>query len=190
MQSKVEAYDDGFFPPHYKGGKGYTYIAGVCTQGPNKVLRIAWSTVKVDGNTTMNTILELTKILKGEVIILDGVTYAGFDSVDPDVLTSSTGKATIVVLQYPLNLSRIEKALKKHFEDWMERFRVIRKVYENSIHVATPWKTIRIYATGVGIKEALEITRKLCIYSPIPEPLRIAHTIASALSRLRMSIRP
>lgn len=186
--NSFEAFDDGHFPHHYKGGKGSTYIVGVLTEGASKVLKVAWCTVRVDMNTSTEAILDMSKMLGGDVVILDGVTYAGFDVVDPNVISEQTGKSVIVVIQHPLNLDRIEKALKKHFPDWGSRLAVIRKVYLNSDYVETPWRTLRIYTVGLSVEAVRGILSNLCLYSPVPEPLRIADKLASALSRLNPQV--
>ncbi|MEM0000904.1 MAG: DUF99 family protein [Desulfurococcaceae archaeon] len=180
----VEAYDDGFFPVRYKGGRGVTYIVGVEVSEQIDVRRIAWSMVRVDLNTTEHAITAISRNLKGSLILLDGVTYAGFDVVDPARLSNSTGKGVVVIQTHPLNLPRIRSALQKHFADWYERYRVIEDVYKNMIYVETPWRTIKIHVQGVDVYEAICTVKRLCLYSPVPEPLRIADKVSSALSRL------
>ncbi len=181
--SSIEAYDDGYFPRAHKGGKGFTSIAGVLADSPSRAVKLAWSFVRVDANTSEKTIINISNLLGGDVILLDGVTYAGFDVVDPERLYVSTGKAVIAILTHPLNLSRIERALRKHFADWKERFTTIKSVYEKAFYVETPWRTLRVYSVGIAVDNATDFIRKLCIYSPIPEPLRIADKVASAISR-------
>lgn len=180
----VEAYDDGFFPANYKGGRGITYIVGVEVNEQIGVRRIAWSTVKVDLNTTEHAIMAISRNLGGSLILLDGITYAGFDVVNPARLSNSTGKGVIVVQTHPLNLTRIRLALQKHFTDWYERYTIIEDVYKNMFYVETPWRTVRIHVQGINVNEAISVVKRLCLYSPVPEPLRIADKISSALSRL------
>lgn len=183
LNTSIEAYDDGYFPPHYKGGRGSTYVVGVEVRNLTDTSKIAWSLVTVDQNTTMNAIVNISRFLNGELILLDGVTYAGFDVVDPVYIYRATGKGVIVIQTHSLNLDKIKKALQKHFTDWNERYRVIEYTYRKMVYVETPWRTIRVYAEGIDLGYAIDIVRGSCIYSPIPEPLRIADKIASALSR-------
>jgi endonuclease V-like protein UPF0215 family len=180
----IEAYDDGFFPASYKGGRGETLIAGVELDGDLQVNRIGFRSVRVDLNTSMEAIIDISKLFNGEVVLLDGVTYAGFDVVDPAEVASKTGKGVIVVFLYPLNLQKIKVALVKHFEDWSERYSVIERVYTNSIYFNTPWRPIRVYVEMLDRERAFNILRETCIYSPTPEPLRIAHKIASTFTHL------
>lgn len=183
---RVEAYDDGYFPYHFKGGRGSTFIVGVLAEEISKVSKIAWTTVRTDMNTASRAIIEISRILGGDVVLLDGITYAGFDVVDPDYVSSILKKSVIVIFQYSLNLRSIEKALRKHFTDWKTRLEVIERVYLSSTYVDTWWRAIRVYASNMSITNAINVVRSLCMYSPVPEPLRIADKIASAVSKMHV----
>lgn len=145
--------------------------------------KVAWSMVRVDSNMSERAILEMSRFFNGTMILLDSVTYAGFDVVDPSYLFNATGKSIIVIQTHSLDLARVKKALQKHFPDWCERYKVIDETYRRMIPVETPWRVIKILALGMHVEDAIKITRRLCLYSPIPEPLRIADKIASAISR-------
>lgn len=179
----IEAYDDGYFPISYKGGRGSTYVVGVEVRNGFYPLKIAWSLVRVDMNTTTQIISEISKTMNGSIILLDGITYAGFDVINPLYLYTSTGKGVITVIQYPLNLERIESALRRHFQDWRERYSIIKEVYTRANLLETPWRAIRLFTCGVSFNDAARILNSTCIYSPIPEPLRLAHKVASGISR-------
>jgi len=181
---KILAFDDGFFPPHYKGCRGRTVLVGVTVTDSYTVESVSYSFVLVDGLSTTEHVINHAE-LHGEfdIVMLDGVTYAGFDVADPDLIHSELGKPVITVQQYPLDLDSVESALKKNFRDWSKRFEVIERITRKYRYLETPWKIIQYYASGLEPGDAESILRKLMIYSPIPEPLRIAHMIASAISR-------
>lgn len=179
---RILAFDDGYFPPSYKARRGKTLLVGVYTSKKTIIEAIAYKLVTVDGRETTGAIIEIAKYLPGSTILLDGITYAGFDVVDPNMIHNSTGATVVVLQQYPLNLSRIKTALEKHFEDHEERYMVIEETYKKMRYLQTPWKTIQYYVVPEtpGITKLL---RELMIYSPVPEPLRIAHIVASTTSR-------
>lgn len=183
------AFDDGYFPPTYKSGRGRTILLGVLV-GSEKVhslLDIFYTTQYVDDLKTTQNIIQIVntycKNFNGLVILLDGITYCGFDVADPDEVYSETGFPVITVQQYPLDLDRIYVSLKKHFIDYEKRFTIIRRVSMRYIFLSTPWKTIQFYAVGISVEVARSILIKSMIYSPVPEPLRIAHMLASELAR-------
>ena len=181
---EIAGFDDGFFPAYYKSRKGYTILAGVKTSNLYILSGVGFTQVLVDGRETTEKIVSLSRILRPDVIFLDGITYAGFDVADPDAIYSSTGFPVITVQQYPLNISRIRKALENNFEDFRERLEVILRIWNKFNYLDTPWKMVQFYAVGISLEKALAILRSTMIYSPVPEPLRIAHMLASAVSRM------
>ena len=187
MRRDVIAFDDGYFPPTFKGSVGKTLLIGVLYHERITISKILWDTIIVDGLATTNKIVDIVNVLKTHsddpVIILDGITYAGFDVADPDKIYSATKIPVISFIQYPLDLERIRRALIKHFSDHETRYRVIHRTYTKATLLITPWRVVRFYAVGLTREEASSLLRGLMIYSPVPEPLRIAHMIASYLSK-------
>uniref|UniRef100_A0A7C4D6Y1 UPF0215 protein ENT92_00410 n=1 Tax=Staphylothermus marinus TaxID=2280 RepID=A0A7C4D6Y1_STAMA len=185
---RIQAFDDGYFPVQYKGCRGKTIITGVETKG-FQINKVCWKPVTVDGRETSSVVIELSKLMGSpDLLILDGITYAGFDTADPDEIYLNTNTPVVVVQQYPLDLDNIREALYRNFSDADERYSVIKKVVDKFQYLDTPWKTIQFYATGIELDKARIILLKTMIYSPIPEPLRIAHSIASILSRRLFSV--
>lgn len=179
----VEAFDDGFFPLGFKGRRGRTLLVGVEVDSGGWIKRIGARSIIIDGREATESIIELSRLFEGSAIFLDGVTYAGFDVADPYLVHEATRKAVIVVQQYPLNMESIRRALLKHFDDGEERLRVIERVKSEMRPLATPWKIIYVFALGLSAPEAFDLTRKWCIYSPVPEPLRVADKLSSLFSK-------
>lgn len=199
MQSRYNhryylAFDDGYFPPTYKARRGKTTLLGVLTRidETHNLLNVFYTTQYVDDLKTTQNIIQIVntycKSFNGLVILLDGITYCGFDVADPDEIYSETGFPVITVQQYPLDLNRIYVSLKKHFIDYEKRFAVIKRVSMKYVFLSTPWKTIQFYAIGIPVEEARFIIVKSMIYSPVPEPLRIAHMLASELARRQIKV--
>jgi endonuclease V-like protein UPF0215 family len=75
----------------------------------------------------------------------------------------------------------MEKALKKNFTDWEKRLNIIKK---GEIHkVETSYNPIYMKCSGIDIEEAKEIIKISTIRGVIPEPIRVAHLIASGIVR-------
>jgi endonuclease V-like protein UPF0215 family len=174
--------DDGYFPLEYKGGKGETILLAVATLKTHVIVGLAYGRIPVDSPLVTRSIAELTRLLSPRLVFLDGITYAGFGVADPRKISDMTGATVVTIQQYPLDLNRIRRALQKHFDDHRERFAVIKTIYSSMRILSTPWRTIKYYAYPPGSIEPEEI-RKYMIYSPIPEPLRLAHLIASETSK-------
>ncbi len=183
---KITAIDDGYFPQYYKKTHGETILLAVKTS-PIEVEAAASTHVTVDGRDATWKAVELARLL-GEttVILLDGVTYAGFNYIDPHTLYRETGAPVIVYEKYRLSPGRIEEALRRNFPDHEERIREIIPVVKDMKPMVTRWKTIYIYPVGIPLHKAEEIIRRLQIYSPTPEPLRVADMLASIIARHRI----
>ncbi|ADI31155.1 DUF99 family protein [Staphylothermus hellenicus] len=185
MKNTIIACDDGYFPQFFKGRKGRTVLACIKTRNNSFIVGIAFKRIIIDGRETTPTITDLVKSLKPcKAVLLDGITYAGFDVADAMQIHEETQVPVITVQQYPLNLERIKYSLRKHFPDWTKRYEVISRIYRNMYPLSTRWKTIEFSPYGMSPKKASKLLLQTMIYSPIPEPLRIADHIASQISRL------
>lgn len=100
----VSGVDDGYFPLYYKGGKGYTVLLSVVYE-EYKILDVDFGFIKVDGNDASRV---LNSLNTGDICILDGVTFGGFNYIDPKVLT----KKFIIFYSSKPNLVKVEEALK------------------------------------------------------------------------------
>jgi len=184
---RVIGVDDGYFPPSFKEGRLRTLLVGVLCEGV-KPLDLRIDVVSVDGLDATSKAISLVKGLSdawGEVkaIFLDGVTYAGFNMVNPLLIHRVLGYSVITVFKHPLNLERIKKALMKNFSDWRSRYLVIENVYRASREVRTGWRSLRVSTYGLDPYAAAELITSLQTTSPLPEPLRLADLIASGLTK-------
>jgi endonuclease V-like protein UPF0215 family len=116
------------------------------------------------------------------VVILDGITFAGFNTVDVDVLFKETGIPIIVFTEKMPDTKAMKRALMKHFQDWEKRWSLIEKrgrLNSFIIHGEIP-----VYFEVVGCSEAWaeKVFREQCINSKVPEAVRIARMIARSIS--------
>ncbi len=192
----VYAVDDGYFPYHFKRGKGHTLL--VLTShlllASNKQLVpldlcINKALIDYDNITEkivymINNIKQYNKDVKSkQILLLDGITYAGFNVVNPVEIYIRTRIPVLTVFYQSLNLEKIYKALIKHFNDWQHRFNLIDRVYAEAKKIPTKKGYIRIHVTGIDLVDARIIIESTQIFSRIPEPLRVSHIIASSLAK-------
>jgi len=181
---RVLAIDDGYFKPRQKGK---AILVGVVSRLDGRIEGILSTDVKVDGlNSTLRIASMLSKSkFRQQVsfILLDGVNFAGFNIVDVEKLHKKLGIPVIIVFRKMPRMQKIKRALEK-FKDKKKRMQLIRNAGEihkfNSIH-------FQFHATD--LKTAKTVLRKTIKYSNLPEPLRLAHLIASGVS-LGESTRP
>jgi len=119
------------------------------------------------------------------VIMLNGVTMAGFNVVDIEELYEKVKLPVIAVTRDMPNFGDIKKAL-QNLPQSEERWKAIEKAGK-IIKVRTRSGEEPIYAHAAGISEedAKRILKSTSTRSNIPEALRVAHLIASGLGLLR-----
>jgi len=178
---KVVAIDDGFFPPNKSG---VTTLSGVLwSRGPEKASLVL---ITIDGRDGTERALELLGRLggceSGVTLLLDGIAYAGFNYIDPERVAAKCGIPFIVFFYRPLNITLVENALVKNFADWEERLAVFKRAVSATRVLLTSRGRVYVY-TNLGSRAAQNVVEELQVYSPIPEPLRLAHFIASEASQ-------
>lgn len=176
--------DDGYFPPHYKGRKGYTVLLGVKYAVKERIIEgISYTLILVDGLDATDKALKIIESLEGDIVLYDGVTYAGFNIIDPFKIHSITGISGIVFYRHPLSIKKISNALIKHFPDYRVRLDIIRRVLQYRYKMNTEWGIYEYTPIEIDPLDAKNLLKKLQYYSPEPEPIRIADILSSKLSR-------
>ncbi len=180
---RVLGVDDGVFIPHMKG---LVPIVGVVFRGGHWLDGVMHTKIKVDGFDATDKIASMIfnsphyKQLR--VIMLNGITFAGFNVVDIKKLFSEAKLPIIAITREKPNLAEIRKAL-KNLPEYKERWEAILnagKIFE----VSTRNKSEKIYMqlSGVQKEDAEKILQLTATRSNIPEALRVAHLIASGIS--------
>lgn len=181
---RVLGVDDGVFTSHEKG---LVLVVGAVVRGGCWLDGVMHTEIEVDGFdatekiTSMITNSPHYKQLR--VIMLNGVTFAGFNIVNIQKLNKKIKLPVIAVIRQKPNLPKIQEAL-KNLPEGEKRWQVIQNAGE-LIKVVTRNKKEKIYAQLSGILEedARKILQLTSTRSGIPEALRVAHLIASGVSK-------
>jgi len=160
-------------------------VVGVVARLPMYIEGIMRTECDVDGSDANEAIGDM--VLRSRyreqlrVIAIDGVAVGGFNVIDIDRLHRETGIPCATVTRELPDYDKIEKALRTHFRDWEDRLEVIKR---RPLYKLGPARH-PIYATATGISlDDLELILKECtVVGTLPEPLRIAHLISSAMVR-------
>lgn len=180
-QIRVVGFDDGTFSFSSKLNREKTILIGVVMKGSQEVVGVLSRWITVDGNDATDAITDavLSSRFKDlRVILLKGITYAGFNVVDVGRLHRETGLPVVVVVRKKPDMEAMESALRKHFPDAEERLRLLKKA--PPLVEMIPEK-LYFQAAGVDEKTAVEVIRTTTRTGLTPEPLRLAHMIASAV---------
>jgi hypothetical protein len=181
-QIRIVAWDDGPF----KFDMEECILVGVIFRGGEFLDGVLRTTIRVDGLDATEKIAEAIKRSKFKdlrVIMLDGITFGGFNMVDIKELFSETNLPIIVVNRKKPNIEKFIKALKK-FNDFEKRYRIFKnagKIY--SLNVKSHFREGKIYFQFFGLEreDAEKIINITIKNSIIPEPLRVAHLIATGI---------
>ncbi len=179
--SKIIGIDDGPFPPKTDNKIRHAPLIEVWLKGSHLYqLRTTWITV--DGLDATQKAQQLLKITKHVPVLLSGVTFGGFNIIDPRQIQEQVNAPVIVVTGSRPDHRAVKRALSRHFPDWKERWDVIRSL--GPLHRA---RTLRsespIFYENFGCSslEARSILKSHAFISRIPEPLRVAGMVARGL---------
>jgi endonuclease V-like protein UPF0215 family len=157
-------------------------IIGAFMRGGEQLDGVLSSHVTRDGMDATEGIIRMVKGSKNygqiRVIMLDGVTYAGFNPVDIKRLFDETGIAVIVFMRSCPDFDKIRLAL-LHLSEKEARWEIIQragKIYR--IDGANP---VFIQLCGIDKESAIHIVRMTSTHGNIPEPLRLSHLIATGV---------
>ncbi len=178
---RIVGFDDAPFVPN---SKGKTIVIGVVYRGGHFLDGILKTEVTIDGMDATRALIDRVNSTKHKgqmrVIMLNGITIGGFNLVDIKKLYNETDLAVIVITRKQPNLEKIKNALNK-FKDFKDRWTCVKNAGKIHSLKMEKDKSIRYQFTGLTRIESEEIIKLSCTHSLIPEPLRVAHLIASAL---------
>ncbi len=182
---RVIACDDGEVR---KLGEGHTIA--VCTRWSNEygLEDLAAAPIPVDGSNATNILLNLINKIKYNYIIhailLDSITIAGFNYINIARLSTLSSLPVITVYTYEPRFDRLFKALKiARLDGNPDRINSL-KIINNIIHLSTGKGELYVLIEGINATLARRILNQLQVFDRKPIPLRLAHYIASALSRI------
>ena len=180
---RVLGIDDGRFIPH---SKGTVDIVGVVYRGPYFFEGVMKTKIAIDGldATEKFALMINNSPYFGEirVVVLDGVTFGGFNVVDIRKLFSLTGLPIISITREKPNLPQIKAALRN-----LSYFDLRWGVMENAgelfeVEIKPTLNPVYLHVAGILCEDAKMILKKTSTVANIPEALRVAHLIASGLT--------
>ncbi|WMW22187.1 DUF99 family protein [Methanolobus mangrovi] len=160
-------------------------IVGAFFRGGMWLDGVLRSDISRDGLDATTRIIEMVRqskhFLQIRVIMLDGVTYGGFNPVDIIQLNEETNIPVIVLMRNLPDFEKIETAL-SHLPEKEKRMKIIKKA-GNISKVITKDACNPVFIQCCGIKQELaaRIVNISSTRSNIPEPLRVAHLIATGI---------
>jgi uncharacterized protein len=178
--SHVIAFDDA---PFARAHRGDVRIVGVVFAGP-RLDGVISGRVRRDGANAARVmarmIAECRFAAHLQLVMLQGIAVAGFNVVDVLALHEQTGLPVLVVARKRPNLEAIRDALLTRVPGGARKWRLIER--------AGPMERcegVWIQRVGITADEARAVVKKFAINGNVPEPVRVAHLIASAETGVR-----
>ena len=180
---RVLGIDDGKFVPHTKGTVD---VVGVVYRGSYSFEGIMKTKITIDGLDATENFASMIKNSPyyGEirVVVLDGVTFGGFNVADIRKLFSLIDLPVISITRQKPNMDEIMAALQNltNFDVRWTAMKNAGKFFE--VEVKTDLNPVYLHLAGILIEDAKKILKMTSTVANIPEALRVAHLIASGLS--------
>jgi endonuclease V-like protein UPF0215 family len=178
---RIVGVDDGKFIPHTKGD---VLIVGVVLRGGGGVEGAMHTHISVDGLDATEKIAFMINNSPHKrqlrLIMLNGVTFGGFNIADIKKLYKLTTIPVLALTRDKPDLDAIHEAL-KNLSQTEERWQMVLEAGE--LHEIT-CKGSKLYVglAGLSLTDAQRIVDLTATRSCFPEPLRVAHLIASGLT--------
>jgi endonuclease V-like protein UPF0215 family len=178
---RVLGIDDGKFIPHTQGA---VIVVGVVFRGGISIEDVMHTTVAIDGLDATEKITSMINTSPHcrqlRLIMLNGITFGGFNLIDIKKLHLATKLPVLALTHEKPNLNEIREAL-KNLPDFMARWNLVREAGE--IHELINRGTkIYVETAGISLADAQRIIALTSSRSSLPEPLRVAHLIASGIT--------
>lgn len=174
---RILAWDDG--PFEFKT-KGKDIIVGTIFRGGQALDGLLKTEIEIDGEDATEKIVE--SVLKTRhkdirVIMLDGITFAGFNTVDIKEVYEKTGLPVIVINRQKPDVEKFVEALKAlpNSEKRIEAVKNAGQIYFTSVKN----KRVCFQSYGIEKEDVEEIIRTTATMSLIPEPFENANMSTS-----------
>jgi endonuclease V-like protein UPF0215 family len=178
---RVLGIDDGKFIPQTKGS---VLIVGVVFRGGCSIDGVMHTRIKIDG---LDATEKLALMINNSphynqlsLVMLNGITFGGFNVVDLKKLHLATKLPILALTHDKPDLNGIHEAL-KNLPKAEERWSMILeagKIYA----IINKGTTIYVETAGISFDDSEKIIALTSTRSSLPEPLRVAHLIASGVS--------
>ena len=176
---RVLGIDDGVFLPRTEGTVD---VVGVVYRGGYWLDGVMRTEVEIDG---MDATEKIASMIKGSphykqlrVVMLNGITLAGFNVVDIQRLFKEVDLPVITVTREKPNLDEIKTAL-QNLPEHEKRWQAVKNAGELSkVSTRNEEEAVYMQVAGISESDAEKILRKTSTRSNVPEALRVAHILS------------
>lgn len=180
-QVRVLGIDDSPF----EFGDSTALVIGALVRIPGYLESVMKTDVAVDGSDSTKKVIDMVSRSRYKdqvkLILVDGIALAGFNILDLDKIHEALEIPVLTLTRDRPDFEKMRYALMKYFPDWKDRYALLAKHEIREI----PTEHKPLYASGIGLSwaEFEEMVRASTVRGAVPEPLRVAHLVASAIVR-------
>ena len=153
-------------------------VVGVVMRGGISIDGVLSAKVSVDGNDATKNLVSMINRCKFkpqlQCVFLDGIAVGGFNIIDINELNKKTKLPVIVVIRRMPDISKIKNTLIKINK--RNKIKLIEKAGK-----VIQIENIFVQLAGIDFEKARKILKIVCTRSLLPEPIRLAHMIASGV---------
>jgi len=178
---RILGFDDG---PFETKTKGLIPVIGVIYRGGKFLDGILRTDIEIDGLDSTEKLVKLINSTRHKqqlkVIMLDGITVGGFNIIDIKQLHKNTNIPVIVFNRKCPDLKAVKNAL-NNFDDVGIRWKMVKNAGKIKGCKLKNGKKIYYQCIGMADEETEDALLLSSTHGDIPEPLRVAHLIATAI---------
>lgn len=172
---RMIGFDDG---PFVRRPGAAVPLVGVVCAG-TRFEGLVWGRVRKDGWSATR---EVCRLLEGgkflpqlHLVLLDGIAFGGFNVVDLPALAARLKRPCVAVMRRPPDLDAVERAL-RHLPRPAARLALLQRA--GPIHQL---QGFTFQVQGAEPSEVADALARVTDRGHVPEPLRLAHLIGSAV---------
>jgi len=174
-QLRVIGFDDA---PFSKPDDSHVNISGIVCSN-TRFEGMVWGEVRRDGNDATRCLIDLIAKSKFHsqlhAVLIDGIAFGGFNIVDLSELSKALSLPCIAVMRKMPDLVAVDKAL-QNFSDYQSRIALVKQAGE-----IFDYSTFYFQCSGIDAKNAGLMLDRVTDKGKVPEALRLAHLIGSAV---------
>lgn len=197
----VIGFDDGPFPREHRGD--VLLVGVVCSA--TRVDGVVSGRIRRDGADSTRRMIELVRASQFgahvQCVMLQGIAVGGFNVVDVHGLSDALCVPVLVVVRRPPDMAAVRRALFSHAPPGRPRVpgaarkwklieqaggldelgpsrRSLKRLSADAAATPRLW----VQRVGLSMEQARRIVKATTLHGNIPEPLRVAHLIAGALT--------
>jgi len=177
---RIVGVDDGAFS--VIGDRAGKAILVVVLLSGSRVDSLRLGVIRIDGVDAYSVLTSLLIGLRYDVVMLSGISFAGFNLIDIKKLALHLHKPVIAVIREKPDNRAVRNALRKHFTDWRQRWAIVKRA--GKLHSCKPVPDEpKLYFEVRGGSPAF--ARRMIISSSfisrLPEPVRVAGILAKGI---------